>query len=362
MSRLLICLVALVIGATVAHADEDKPRPPIGPVLEQMLVHYIRPGYTALKVAASGLETSVTKLCDGPSEENLDAVRAGFRSTVESWSRVEWLRLGPVMSENRLERILFFPDRKGTGRRQVEAAIAARQEAVTEVATLAGQSVAMQGLGALEFILFGSGSDALAAPDASHRCAYARAASANLVNISDEIIAGWQNGTALVQAFLEPAAGNPLFRTDKEALNLLLGQMIHGLEAIRDTRVSAFLDRQDPGGDRPKSALFWRSGMTIPSIRADLEGLEALFNESGIEVVSKDMAPRLGDTVRFEFGQAISTARSLEAPVSDLLADPQTREKLLYLDYAIKIVIGRLDGEFAQAGGLAVGFSFGDGD
>jgi hypothetical protein len=46
MSRLLICLVALVIGATVAHADEDKPRPPIGPVLEQMLVHYIRPGYT----------------------------------------------------------------------------------------------------------------------------------------------------------------------------------------------------------------------------------------------------------------------------------------------------------------------------
>ena len=42
--------------------------------------------------------------------------------------------------------------------------------------------------------------------------------------------------------------------------------------------------------------------------------------------------------------------------------DPQTRDRLAYLAYAIRIIIGRLDQEFAQAGGLAVGFSFGDGD
>ena len=100
----------------------------------------------------------------------------------------------------------------------------------------------------------------------------------------------------------------------------------------------------------------------MPSIRANLEGLETLFKESGIEIVSKDSAPRLADTIRFEFRQAIRTAQSLEAPVGDLLGNPETREKLLYLDYAIKIIIGRLDQEFAQAGGLAVGFSFGDGD
>ena len=336
--------------------------PPIGPVLEQMLVHYIRPGYAEVNAAATNLETSVAALCESPSGENLNATRSAFRGAVESWSRIEWLRLGPVMSENRLERILFFPDRKGTGRKQVEAAIASRQDGVTHVATLAGQSVAMQGLGALEFILFGSGSDALAAPAASHRCSFALAAASNLVDLSSEIIAGWRDGAGLVEVFLKPAPGNPLFRTDQEALNLLLGQMIHGLEAIRDTRVNAFLDREYPGRDRPKSALFWRSGMTVPSIRADLEGLEALFNQSGIEIVSKDSAPRLADTIRFEFRQAVRTARDLEKPVGDLLGDPETREKLLYLDYAIRIIIGRLDEEFAQAGGLAVGFSFGDGD
>ena len=362
MNRLLICLVALFVSAAVARADQDAARPPIGPVLQRMLTEYVRPGYAEVNAAAASLKTSVAALCENPTDESLKAARAAFRGAVESWSRMEWLRLGPVMSENRLERILFFPDRKGTGRKQVEAAIASRQQNVTEVATLAGQSVAMQGLGALEFILFGSGSDALAAPEASHRCAFARAAATNLVDLSDEIIAGWRDGTGLARVFLKPAPGNPLFRTDQEALNLLLGQMIHGLEAIRDTRVNAFLDRENPGHDRPRSALFWRSGMTLPSIRANLEGLETLFNQSGIEIVSKDSAPRLADAIRFEFRQAIRTARDLEAPVGDLLADPETREKLLYLDYAIKIIIARLDQEFAQAGGLAVGFSFGDGD
>lgn len=362
MNRLLICFVALFVSAAVARADQDAARPPIGPVLQRMLAEYVRPGYADFNAAATSLETSVAALCESPSVENLNATRSAFGGAVESWSRIEWLRLGPVMSDNRLERILFFPDRKGTGRKQVEAAIASRQDNVTSVGTLVGQSVAMQGLGALEFILFGSGSDTLAAPDASHRCAFARAVATNLVDLSNRIISGWRDGSGLAQVFLKPAPGNPLFRTDREALNLLLGQMIHGLEAIRDTRVNAFLDREDPGHDRPKSALFWRSGMTLPSIRANLEGLEALFNESGIEIVSKDSAPRLADTIRFEFRQAIRTAQDLDKPVGDLLADPGTREKLLYLDYAIKIIIGRLDEEFAEAGGLAVGFSFGDGD
>ena len=53
--------------------------------------------------------------------------------------------------------------------------------------------------------------------------------------------------------------------------------------------------------------------------------LEALFNESGIGIVSKDSAPRLADTIRFEFRQAIRTAQDLDKPVGDLLADPAAR-------------------------------------
>ena len=266
------------------------------------------------------------------------------------------------MSENRLERILFFPDRKGTGRKQVQAAIATKDESVTDAASLAGKSVAMQGLGALEFILFGTGSQGLAEGDAAHRCAFGRAAATNTANLSAELSAGWESGSTYLPVFLNPGPDNPLFRTDLEALNVVMGQMIHGLEAIRDTRIGAFLNKENPARDRAKSALYWRSQMTLPSISAGVAGLEELFTRSGIEVAVQDLAPRLGDTIRFEFNQAIRTADSLDAPTDELLADPQRREKLAYLAYAIEIIIGCLDQDFAQAGGLAVGFSFGDGD
>lgn len=362
MNQILACLLALVIGSGAARAEQETPLPPIEPVLESMLVDYIRPGYAAFRIAASDLEASTAALCRDPSAATLESARSAFRVTVVYWGRMEWLRLGPVMDENRLERILFFPDRKGTGRRQVQAAIASSDEKVTEVSSLSGQSVAMQGLGALEFILFGSGSNALAGPDASHRCAFAKAASTNLVNLSGEIIDGWRDGSGLVTAFLKPGPDNPLFRTDQEAANLLLGQMLHGIEAILDIRIKAFFDKKNSDDDRPKSALFWRSEMTLPSIRADLEGLEAMFNKSGIEVVAEDLQPRIGATMRFEFEQAVHTARSLEVPVDAILSDPASREKLLYLDYTIRTVSRRLGRGFAQARGLPGGFFFGDGD
>ena len=137
MNRIIISLTALAISTGVAKAAEEAPLPPIEPVLENTLTGYIRPGYAALDDAASELKSSMDALCSAPSETNLQSARIAFRASVESWARMEWLRLGPVMSENRLERILFFPDRKGTGRKQVQAAIATKSENVTEVDVLA---------------------------------------------------------------------------------------------------------------------------------------------------------------------------------------------------------------------------------
>ncbi|MBC7284058.1 imelysin family protein [Hoeflea sp.] len=362
MIRLLTFILPLVLITGGAEAAQAGKGPSIEPVLERMVTDYVRPHYADFSQAASGLQASFVDLCGAPSEEALTASRKAFRDAAYQWSRIEWLRLGAVMSDNRLERILFFPDRKGTGRKQVQAALATKDDSVTDAASLAGKSVAMQGLGALEFILFGTGSEDLAQGEASHRCRFGQAAATNITTIAGKLIAGWQPGSDFLPIFLKPGPSNPLFRDDREGLSVLLGQMIHGLEAIRDTRIGAFLDTENPSHDRAKSALYWRSEMTLPSISAGISGLEALFNQSGIEVVAQDMAPRLGDTIRFEFNQAIATADSLDAPIERLLADPQTREKLVYLAYAVKIIIGRLDQEFAQAGGLDVGFSFGDGD
>lgn len=362
MKRIVVTGLTLLIGVGATLAEQPAPRPPIEPVLDRMLEEYVRPGYADFNWAATALESAAGALCASPSVANLETTRSVFRSVAGQWARIEWLRLGPVMSENRLERILFFPDRKGTGRKQVQSAILSKDKSVTDVRSLTGKSVAMQGLGALEFILFGNGSYTLALSKGDHRCAFAYAVAANLVKLSGEIVDRWSADSVFLPVFLKPSASNPLYRTDQEALNVLLGQMIHGLEAMRDARIGAFLDTEDPDHNRPKSALFWRSGMTMSTIGAGLSGLEAMFNNSGIEVMAADMSPKIAAMIRFEFTQAIRTADSLNEPLAVMLTEPKTYDKLVYLAYAIKIIIGRLDQEFAQAGGQAVGFSFGDGD
>ena len=83
--------------------------------------------------------------------------------------------------------MLFWPDRKGIGLKQVQAALAAKDPTAADAAQLAGKSVAMQGLGALEFVLFGTGAETLAGTGDAYRCAYGAAIAANLDGIAAEL-------------------------------------------------------------------------------------------------------------------------------------------------------------------------------
>lgn len=358
----LLATVALLGGLSPEARAEDAPAvaPDAEPVLAATLSSYISPSYEALASGFGALEQATATLCKAPSDMALNEARAAFRKSALTWSRIEWFRTGPAMAENRLERILFYPDRKSTGLKQVQRALAREDADVVAPDALAGKSVAMQGLGAYEFLVFGKGSEILATDQAAFRCAFADSVASNLINIASELQQGWEKGTPAATLFVKPGADNPLFRDDTEALNLVLGTMIHGLEAIRDIRIGGFL--REPGMDRPRSAVYRRAGLTMGSVVAGLQGLEALFNDSGIEQVLPEQDRDLADQLRFEFNQSIRTAEGLDRPLEDLLADETTRKRLVYLQLSIRFIIQRLNNEIAPAAGLVAGFSFGDGD
>ena len=353
----LLVLAFLLLPAANAGAVEK-----VGEILHDSWSGCIVPSYGEFSENTLKLEKVTQALCETPSAGSLASARATFGSTALSWAKIEWLRVGPSMGENRLERVLFYPDRKSTGLKQVQRALAQQDEAVTDAAKLAELSVAMQGLGAYEFVLFGKGSEALSSAQAnSFACRYALAIAENLHGIADELAAGWQAETPLTRAFLAPSPENPLYRDDIEALSLVIGTIIHGLEAVRDVRIGYFL-RGGDSRDRPRSALYRRSGLTLASIAANLEGCLQLFEQSGIERALPQEGAFLADQVRLEFQLALSTAREFNVGPEALVADGKSRKRLEYLKYAISNIIARLNDEFAPAAGLAAGFSFGDGD
>lgn len=352
-SRVPAFAFLLLLSSASAHAENAT--------IVHAIDGFVRPAYAGFRQSTEALATDVDALCASPGDIALETVREAFTAAVRSWSHVENIRFGPVTEENRLERILFWPDRKGIGLKQVQAAIAGEDATAADPQTLPGKSVAMQGLGALEFVLSGSGSDSLTSAAGAYRCRYGLAIATNLDTMATAIAAAWDRPDGVAQQWANPGAANPLYRTDAEAMTELFNVFVHGLEMVRDVRINGFLGKT-PDGDKPKSAIFWRSGATLASINGDLAGLSALFNASKLSAELEEGDYWIAQSIRFEFSNADFALQAADGPIDQVLGDGAKRKKL---DYA-RIVTSSLSELFgvklAAALDLSAGFSSLDGD
>ncbi len=353
-TRFALAILASIAAPSAAMAAESADG-----VVQAAIEGYVRPAYAEFHARAEDLSGAVGKLCAGPTSPVLDDVRAAFARTVEAWSRIELLRVGPVTEDNRLERILFWPDRKGTGLKQVQAALATEDPTATDPATLAGKSVAMQGLGALEYVLFGTGSDALAGTG-GYRCAYAAAIAKNVSGIAGAVEEEWRRPGGFAEQWSHPGADNPSFRDETEARNELLAIFVDGLELVRDQRLG--FRGEAAGDDKPKQALFWRSELTVANLAGDVTGLARLFEASQLAGLLPSDQAWIADSIRFEFVNAARAADGLHGPIDEALRDPARRDALVYFGIVTSSLSELFGTRFAAELGLTAGFSSLDGD
>jgi predicted lipoprotein len=260
------------------------------------------------------------------------------------------------MEGNRVDRILFFPDRKGIGLRQVQQLLAEADLASATVPGLQQKSIAVQGFGALEFVLFGTGFETLTTSDGAFRCAYGAAIAKNLEEMAGDIAAGWADPEGIAKRLTQPDPAYADYRTTTESLEALVGLVSHGIEAVRDTRINPFIAKGD-GKANPKQALFWRSNQTLPMLRANLDGLRRLIELSGIVT-----DPALSLEITAAFARAEAAIVAVTSPVEEAVADPAQSAALADLVTATQD-LQRLIGEDLSATlGLSVGFSSLDGD
>ena len=322
---------------------------------------FVRPAYAALHERAKAVVGDMDALCGGQASETLAVAQRDFVALVAAWSEIEIVRFGPITEQNRLERILFWPDRKSIGLKQVQAALADKDATATDPATLKDKSVAMQGLGALEFVLFGTGYEELRAPGDGYRCAYGRAIAENVEAIAGEVDREWRDPAGIAGQWANPEAGNPLYRNDTEAVTELFDVIVHGLELTRDVRLNGFLG-EAASDDKPKQAVFWRSAATIVSLRANLQGQRKLFEASGLGALLPAGSAWIAESIDFEFGTADTILGRVDGPVPEVLADAERRGGLA----AVRLITSHLSELFGTglAGelGLTAGFSSLDGD
>lgn len=353
-------LLALLVGL-VATPALAQLHPTARGVITAAVEEAIRPGFAAFADTTGALRTKMGALCEAPSAEGLAAAQEAFKDVVLAWSKIELYGFEPSMKDNRTERILFYPDRKGIGLKQIQAILAKQDTTATDPATLQKKSVAVQGLGALEFVLFGTGSEAVGSKDGAFRCSYGNAIAALLGDTAAAMSAEWNDPNGISARLIHPSEDDPDFRTNEEVMQQLVGVMAHGVEAIRDMRILPFLGREGEES-KPRSALFWRSNMTVPSIEANFAGLEALLINSDMWEYPATEQFWIGQDAKTEFGKVEAGAAKVTGTVEQAVADPGQKQAIT--DFvASSMVLGKLTGEDLPAAlGLSVGFSALDGD
>ena len=214
-------------------------------IVKRTIEGFVRPAYAAFRAASATTATEHGGALRRLRRRTRSAERAiGLR---QPWSppgrKVEIIRFGPITEDNRLERILYLAGPQEhrpeagpgstcrQGRIRHRSGDAARQK-----------SVAMQGLGALEFVLFGTGSESL---EATGRPLSLRLRAGGCAEPRRH---GGGQSRCMARAGRHlpcngpmPGADNPLYRTDDEAMTELFNVFVHGLEMIRDVRLNGFL-------------------------------------------------------------------------------------------------------------------------
>ena len=330
-------------------------------IVSQATEAFVRPAYKEFHAATKALHEGLDDLCAQPSGSSLGNARHAFSRAVAAWSQVEIIRFGPVTQDNRLERILFWPDRKGIGLKQVQKLLASEDASAADAGELQGKSVALQGLGALEFLLFATDAEGLAQNSGTFRCAYGAAIAKNLDKIADALEAQWADPNGFAGNWSKPGPDNPLYHNDDEALTELLEVFVNGLELVRDQRLGGFLGKSHED-DRPRQAAFWRSGNTANGLAGNIRGMKALFDASGIAATLPDEKRWIVQSIDFEFGNAINAATAVEGPIAEALDEPKQRSKLAYFGLVTSSLSELFGTRLAGELGLTAGFSSLDGD
>ena len=368
---------------------------------------YIQPAMQTFESAAKKTETSLVALCTQEAilRQGADSTKAAeaaqqakldFRALVLAWSRIEFLRFGPLVEENRYERISFWPDPRNVMLRQIPGVLARYSRG--ELVDLSAQSVAVQGLPALEYLLYGNNGllnpapgnvrvddvrsgggvqpDVVVVPGnqtvpdvVRGRCDYAVDIARNLVGLAGALSAAWAADGVWGGGFANPATGRDTYRSHQEVLSESVKALSGGLQFAAEVKMGPAV--VSPGSTGPSAASvssgaplsaeavhstlnvqrlpWWRSGLHADALVATLQGMSAYYVAGHLVLGASGWA---GTQWQAELKQAVNLIKPADAGLQGW------RAARLVLANAKRI----LDEDIAPALGVGLGFNALDGD
>lgn len=352
-----LLLSTCLMAKSVAMQPADLPAAGLGAQLTQ---GYIAPAMSDFRTAATKVHRAIQEVCQPKAHGSTHDVEQAFRQLVLAWSGIEFLRFGPLVDANRFERIYFWPDPRGITARQVQALLAQPAAEIPDALALAKQSVAVQGLPALEYTLYRESGllSADAGPGRESTCVFANAVAGNIEHIADELAAQWKVGGPYAQLFSSPAPDNPLYRDTQEVAAEMIKALSTGLQFQRDVKLAPAL-AQGPDHSKARRAPFWRSNQTVVSLEGAVGGMLAFYRAADLPFGDSAW---IDENVQGELQRTLEHLSALSAPTEQLFTDESGHRQLVLVKLLVGNVKDLVDQDVAPALGVRIGFNALDGD
>ncbi|BFN30914.1 Iron-regulated protein A precursor [Vibrio harveyi] len=288
------------------------------------------------------LEQSLTEYC--ASQMKGDAqIKQQWHQTMLAWMALQGQERGPATALEQSWNVQFWPDKKNTTGRKMS--VLTKSDQIWSAEDISTQSVTVQGLGALEWLLYDKASSL---STNSNTCATSVAIAENLNNKASIIADSWAQN---------PWKSLDMTEWESEYISLLSNQLEYSMKKL--SRPLAKI-----GKPRPYFSESWRSQTSLSNLKANLEALQALYlaNGSGLDALLREQGhSELADRVVHQFDMALDTwpeDKSLFAALQTkdgyrmVLAQYNKLEQLKYLIHE----------EVAIELGVVIGFNATDGD
>ena len=360
-------------GSTPPPAPPATPSPPPAPtdplgdvgskeeeqdrLFEAVGSDVVAPAYAELKSEADALDQAVETYCGAPTADQ-SSVEDAWREAMLAWQRVQHIAVGPIETDNRRFRLQFFPDNNEAVERGVDQALAGT-DPLTET-VIASRSVGIQGLPALEYLVFGIG-DLDNADEGPRRCELAEAITANVATIAGEVSDAWAEDGAFIDDFVN-ARGDFMERDD--VLVAILEAMGAHAEFIGDRKLNP-ARRAQSGPELLLESHY--AAHSAENISANIEGFEAMFESDADDVYRlRDYLERVhsADSITGQLDDQLTAADThiagFEGSLEDVFAGRATGDSEGLYEAVQEIADLIVDA--AVEAGVELGFNNQDGD
>ncbi|MFA7505591.1 MAG: imelysin family protein [Burkholderiaceae bacterium] len=383
----LRCLASWLVAGVLLAGCEREPAAPPGPspeaiaaaeqrMIDRLFVGHIVPGVAAFAARADELAAAAGAFCAARDETRFGALQDAWRNTALAWQPIRWLQTGPGSDQHRMLRIDAWPqarlDLVATRVRQLLAS----SQAVDAVA-IADQPVHLQGLPALETLLFEDRGPADFAADAAgdRRCALVVGIAGNLAGIGSAQERLWrgglEGGTTANSIFVSAGgAAVPPHNVINQLGNLLMQQLVE----LKDVAIGAPLGISTTGEifpPRPRLAHSWRSRISLQRVLASLESVAAVYSGGADDANGLDdlLALRGAESVATEFeallAASLEQARALlddGVTIYEGAGNEDEHARLAELRNRVRDLEIQVQLEMMSALEVVLTFNFADGD